>query len=124
MSTRLHLLILSTSVLAACYGGTSEHGYDVVTGGNARQGRVVIRNAGCGSCHTIPGIRAADGLVGPPLFFFSRRTYIAGRLPNTPANLVQWLLDPQRVSPGTAMPNLGLDEQQARDAAAYLYTLH
>jgi cytochrome c1 len=27
------------------------------------------------------------------------------------------------VEPGTAMPTLGLTDQQARDAAAYLYTL-
>lgn len=78
---------------------------------------------GCGSCHTIPGIYTARGLVGPPLMFFSRRTMIAGELPNTPDNLVRWIRDPKLVEPGTAMPDLGLTDREARDVAAYLYTL-
>ena len=40
--------------------------------------------AGCGTCHMIPGIKDAQGLVGPPLIHWSRRTYIAGEAPNTP----------------------------------------
>lgn len=55
--------------------------------------------------------------------FFSRRTYIAGELPNQPENLVRWVSSPESVEPHTAMPNLGLNQQQARDVAAYLYTL-
>jgi cytochrome c1 len=55
--------------------------------------------------------------------YFSRRTYIAGELPNKPENLVRWVTSPQSVEPHTAMPNLGLTTQQARDVAAYLYTL-
>lgn len=62
-------------------------------------------------------------MVGPPLLWFARRTFIAGELPNTPANLIRWVRNPPSVEPGTAMPVLGLDEQQARDVAAYLYTL-
>ena len=34
-----------------------------------------------------------------------------------------WLLDPGAISPGSAMPALGLSEAEARDAAAYLFTL-
>jgi cytochrome c2 len=30
---------------------------------------------------------------------------------------------PQRIVPGNAMPDMGLNERQARDIAAYLYTL-
>jgi cytochrome c1 len=92
-------------------------------GGSATRGAALIVSYRCGSCHTIPGIRAANGVVGPPLFFFSRRTEIAGELPNTPNNLIHWIVDPKSVEPGTAMPALGLDESQARDIAAYLYTL-
>ena len=93
------------------------------TGGNADEGRAVIRTFGCGSCHTIPGIREANGKVAPPLTFFADRTYIAGRVPNTPANLVLWISNPPAIDPRTAMPDLGLSEQQSRDVAAYLYTL-
>lgn len=91
--------------------------------GHPDRGELLIERYGCGRCHTIPGVRAANGVVGPPLFFFSRRTYIAGELPNTPDNLIRWIRDPQSVEPGTAMPRLGVGEQQARDIAAFLYTL-
>lgn len=115
--------ILPVLTAAACTGGRTLSPYHVATGGDARHGREVIQAYGCGACHVIPGIHAADGLVGPPLYFFSRRTMIAGELPNTPDNLVRWIMNPPSVEPGTAMPSLGLTDQQARDAAAYLYTL-
>mgnify|MGYP001544976079 CR=1 FL=1 len=83
----------------------------------------MIEQYGCGSCHTIPGVRNARGLVGPPLLWWSRRTFIAGEVPNTPENLVHWIRSPRSVEAHTAMPTLGLSDQQARDVAAYLYTL-
>jgi cytochrome c1 len=52
-----------------------------------------------------------------------RRIYIAGTLRNTSGNLVRWLRNPQQVLPGNAMPDMGLSEADARDVAAYLYTL-
>lgn len=110
--------------LAGCTGGKAAPVYDPATGGNTLEGKQVIQAYGCGACHTIPGIHAAKGVVGPPLLFMARRTMIAGELPNTPANLVRWIKDPPSVEPGTAMPKLGLSERDARDAAAYLYTLH
>jgi cytochrome c2 len=125
-------LLLSAAVLAcaasglACYGNNPTYAVaysPAVNGGDARRGAQVIESYGCGSCHTIPGIRNADGLVGPPLLWWSRRTFIAGELPNTPENLVHWIQSPQAVEPHTAMPTLGLSDQQARDAAAYLYSL-
>jgi cytochrome c2 len=94
-----------------------------VAGGSAERGRAIIVQSGCGTCHTIPGIPAADGKVGPPLTDFAERAFVAGRLPNTTQNLIRWLREPQRVEPGTAMPDLGLSRQAATDAAAYLYTL-
>ncbi len=97
--------------------------YTIPTGGLAARGESVIVDKSCGSCHTIPGISGARGVVGPPLLFFSRRTMIAGQLPNSPENLIRWVRSPQSVEPDTAMPNLGLTEQEARDVAAYLYQL-
>ncbi len=93
-------------------------------GGDANRGALLVGRYSCGACHQIPGIEGANGLVGPPLATFSRRTMIAGLLPNTPANLVLWLRHPQSVTPGNAMPDLGLTETQARDIAAYLYAKH
>ncbi len=94
-----------------------------LAGGEAERGRAVIRAHGCGACHVIPGIEGAVAWVGPPLMEWARRGYVAGRLPNAPENLVAWLRNPEAISAGSAMPNLGLTEAEARDAAAYLYTL-
>lgn len=69
----------------------------------------------------IPGVENARGEVGPPLTHWAERTSIAGVLPNTPANLVHWIQQPQSILPGNAMPNSGLTSKQARDVAAYLY---
>lgn len=110
-------------ILAGCRGGRYPRAVEIVPGGNARLGASLIEGYRCGACHTIPGIKDADGLVGPPLTLFARRTYIAGELPNTPPNLIRWIRDPPAVEPGTAMPVLGLSRRQAADVAAYLYTL-
>jgi len=116
--------VLLTAAFAGCTGDR-ETGvwYTARTGGVAQRGENVILDKNCGSCHTIPGVSGAHGLVGPPLVFFGRRTFIAGQLPNNPTNLVRWIRAPQSVEADTAMPNLGLTEQQARDVAAYLYEL-
>ena len=79
---------------------------------------------GCGACHIIPGIRGAAGLVGPPLIHWSQRGYIAGEIPNNGPNLVRWIVDPRAIEPKTDMPDLGISESQARDIAAYLFSIH
>lgn len=92
-------------------------------GGNPDAGVALIQKFGCGTCHTIPGIADADGQVGPPLNAIAKRVYLAGKLRNTPDNMIRWLKDPQAVVPGNAMPNMGISQDQARDIAAYLSTL-
>ena len=123
MSARAAAPVLLAALLAGCQGGREPAPRLDGVRGDARQGAALIQRYGCGACHTIPGIHGARGLVGPPLVYFSRRSYIAGELPNSPDNLQRWLLDPPAVEPGTAMPNLGLTPTQARDIAAYLSTL-
>ena len=90
---------------------------------DAKAGAIWISRSGCGSCHQIPGIMHANGLVGPPLIHFSKRTIIAGYLPNTKDNLTRWIQHPQKIAPGNAMPEAGLTERQARDISAYLLGL-
>ena len=90
---------------------------------SAERGKQQIIAYGCGSCHVIPGIGQATGLVGPPLTHFAKRAYIAGEVPNNPEFLTQWIAVPQSIEPGTVMPNLGVSYGKARDIAAYLYTL-
>jgi cytochrome c1 len=94
-----------------------------VAGGDPAAGKRLIVAYGCGACHIVPGVSGANGLVGPPLNHFSRRAYIAGEVPNDADFLVRWIEVPQAIEPGTAMPNLGVTEGQARSIAAYLYTL-
>ena len=118
----LMLLVTCTSLSLACHGETVEAAYDIDNRA-AVAGREVIRDHGCGACHTVPGVPGAVGLVGPPLVAFGRRGYIAGRISNNRANLVRWLIDPRTVDPMTVMPRVGLSDLQARQAAAYLYTL-
>jgi cytochrome c2 len=93
------------------------------TGGDAERGRQAIRQNACPTCHIIPGISEAKGLVGPPLERFAERVYVGGVVPNTPDNLVAWIIDPPSIAPLTAMPPSGVSEAEARDIAAYLYTL-
>lgn len=92
-------------------------------GGDARRGAALLRRHGCTSCHSVGGVPGANSLVGPPLDGVGGRTYVAGVLPNTPDNLVRWIVDPRGVDSLTAMPDVGVTDAQARDIAAYLYTL-
>jgi cytochrome c2 len=111
------------AVLAGCDAGKTERAMNVSTTGDAQHGKQLIGSYGCGACHMIPGVHAARGKVGPPLLFFADRTMIAGELPNTPANLEKWIQHPKEVEPNTAMPELGVQPNEAREIAAYLYTL-
>ena len=82
-----------------------------------------VMSAQCAACHTIPGVPGAFGDIGPSLKGIAKHPQIAGKLPNTNTNMVHWLMHPQQVSPGTAMPELGLTPAQAGKIAAYLATL-
>ena len=119
MSRPLLLLLVGA---VACGGGEPSSGRMVAsTAGDPVAGKAAIAKYGCGSCHVIPGVERARGLVGPPLTDFAWRAYIAGRAYNTPANLEAWIRMPDSVEPGTAMPTLGVSQEDARNIAAYLY---
>lgn len=90
---------------------------------DAVAGRGLLLEHGCAACHDIPGLRHPTTHVGPSLAGLADRAYLAGQLPNTPDHLVAWIVDPQALVPGTAMPTLGVSEGEARDMAAYLATL-
>jgi cytochrome c len=100
-----------------------ERAATLTSGGDARSGKNEIRKYGCITCHEIPGVAGARGLIGPSLDRIDERYYIAGELPNTPGNLMLWIQHPRQVEPHTAMPEMGVTEQDSRDIAAYLYTL-
>lgn len=105
--------------LAGCDAGAPQG--EVAEG--AARGRAVIASVGCGACHNIPGVAGAAGVVGPSLRDFAGRTLIAGVHVNEPEVLASWVRDAPKLSPWTAMPAMPISEQEARDVAAYLYTL-
>jgi cytochrome c2 len=111
---------LCLALLAAC--GEQEKALQVA-GGDAATGKRLVTQYQCGACHAIPDVQGAGGEAGPPLEGFGRKSYIAGRIPNQPAQLVAWLRDPPAMKPGTAMPAMGLTEEEARHMAAFLVTL-
>ena len=86
----------------------------------AQHGRELLARYHCGSCHTIPGVSAAQGQVTTSLVAYGRRSYIAGRVANESGTLARWIADPASVVPGTLMPNMGVSADDARDMAIYL----
>lgn len=78
---------------------------------------------GCPTCHVIPKVPGAVGKVGPSLDTLSQRSYLAGSLQNTPENLIRWIMHPQKYRPGTAMPEMGVTEQDARTIASFLESI-
>jgi mono/diheme cytochrome c family protein/cytochrome c2 len=90
---------------------------------SVERGRVAMRQYICVTCHEIPGIVGPNAPVGPTLEGIANRAFLAGLLPNTPENMERWLREPHRVNPDSAMPNLGVTAQDARDMTAFLQTL-
>lgn len=113
------------TLASACSGASKADAREAaaLTGGDPARGPDLMRKYGCQSCHTVPGVVGANGLVGPPLAGIASRSYIAGVLPNAPDNMLAWIRDPKSVDPKTAMPNVGVTPSDARHIAAYLYTL-
>jgi sulfur-oxidizing protein SoxX len=114
------ILVLAT-LIGACAEKTAPP--RDLSGADPAAGLALIKAEGCAACHQIPGVAWPRGAVGGPLKGFANRGLIAGRLPNQPDTLVQWLRDAPALAPDTAMPATDLDPAQARDVAAYLYTL-
>lgn len=116
------MFVAAAALLACACHPVSEDKLGPYTG-DARRGRQLADEFGCGACHVIPGIAGARGEAGPSLRRMGRRGYIAGRAPNTEEAMLRFLLAPESVAPGTAMPAVGLTRVQARDIAAFLRTL-
>lgn len=88
-----------------------------------RRGQEVFLSSSCVMCHAISGTPAGSR-IGPDLTHLaSRRTIAAGTLPNTRGNLAGWILDPQRIKPGTRMPPSRLEPSDLHALLAYLESL-
>jgi cytochrome c len=122
-SVRSKLCALLLAALWSCQKQQIQQAAAHLSGGDPERGRGKILYYGCPSCHVIPGVTGANGLVGPPLAGIANRVYIAGVLPNNPDNMVRWIQHPKQVDEKTAMPELNVTNSDARDIAGYLYTL-
>jgi mono/diheme cytochrome c family protein len=85
-----------------------------LTGGDPGRGPEMLRQYGCVACHTVRGVAAPGGLLGPnlsnPEKFLTRN----------PQQLIDFIVNPKATNPKTVMPLTGISEAQARDVAAYL----
>ena len=80
----------------------------------ARGKQLFYSKYGCHSCH-IADYKTDKGYVGPAL------AGVGNRL--TAAWMYRWLKDPNTLRPGTLMPNLNVQDNEARDLTAFLATL-
>lgn len=108
-------------LLGACKPPAEDSG--ATAGGNPNRGRAIIEATGCAACHVVPGIAWPKGKVGPDLTGFADQTLLAGRFPNQPHLVERWVRDAPSMIPDAAMPAMPISEGEARDVAAYLYTL-
>lgn len=128
MSARRWILIC---VLIAFFGiifVTRSSGFDYargasVTGGDPQAGKQKIVVHDCHSCHVIPGIEGDARLLGPTLDHWSGRDTILDRWPNNSVNLEKWIRHSEQMLPGTTMRMMSVNEQDAKDIAAYLFSI-
>ena len=91
---------------------------------SVEEGREVFLHNACVNCHTVSGTMA-NGRFGPDLTHLaSRDTIASGSVQNTPANLRQWIDNPDSMKPGALMPPMHLNDHDLDAITAYLTTLH
>jgi mono/diheme cytochrome c family protein len=116
MTTTEYQQLAASSAEATCPKPTEAKPYSI------EHVQVMFRQYACDNCHLIDGMVGPRTHVGPSLANWRQRKYIAGILPNSPDNLVRWIMEPQTVSPHTMMPDLDVIEPHARQMARYLMT--
>jgi cytochrome c2 len=122
MRYRINFLVLLPLCAVVC--GCTHGAKIIASSGYSGSVQEKIAHYGCPTCHVIPGIPGAVGKVGPSLDSLAQRSYVAGRLPNSEANLQIWIRHPQSIEPGVAMPEMGVTEDDARQIASFLEQSH
>jgi cytochrome c oxidase subunit II len=86
-------------------------------------GERVFMNGPCSTCHTIRGT-GAHGDTGPDLTHVASRTTLASlAIPNTRADLAEWIRSSQHVKPGNQMPDTRLSGRELGELVDYLEAL-
>lgn len=89
----------------------------------AMKGAQIFESATCANCHAIKGT-TARGNVGPDLtHVFSRTEILAGKLKTDQANLFKWISDPQKIKPGSKMPDFYFGKDSVNAIVYYLTQL-
>jgi cytochrome c len=114
------LTVLGVIVLAACNRAANTDRAHAET--RHAQARALIAEH-CAACHQVPGVAVATGRVGPSLAHIGSQQIIAGYFANSPSTLTDWIVHPQKLLPGNAMPEMGLSRDQAATIVDYLYTV-
>ena len=113
--------MLACASLMACDGPPD--GTPTLSDASVANGLQLVVDKGCAACHTFPDVKWPRGGLGPALEGFGRQGLIAGRLPNQPGMLMQFVRRAPALVPGTAMPAIWMTDEEARDVTAYLLTL-
>jgi cytochrome c oxidase subunit II len=86
----------------------------------AQRGLHVFETGPCALCHSVRGTEASAQVAPDLTHFASRATIAAGTLPNSPGHLAAWIVDPQHIKPGNAMPANSLSPEDLQALVAYL----
>lgn len=116
MTVAEHRELDAASREASCPKPTTVKAY------SRERAQIIFRQYACDNCHMIGGLVGPNTHVGPSLVNWHDRKYIGGILPNTPENLVRWIVAPQSISPHTMMPDLDVIEPHAQHMVRYLMT--
>jgi cytochrome c oxidase subunit 2 len=86
-------------------------------------GQEIFMRSPCPLCHNIQGTDAS-GKTGPDLTHFAgRRSIAAATLPNRRPLLAAWIVDPQHIKPGNAMPMMDIRPGELEPLLDYLESL-
>lgn len=117
---RLDIDATEAADIAAFVGDDAD---EVPIEGNPEAGRALYRDKGCASCHRFDGAGVAEAKLS--LRGTTRAQALAPDLRHTrarvaPHRLVTWLLSPNTIRPGGAMPSVPLSQGEARDLVAFI----
>lgn len=97
---------------------------DEPSGEIERKGLAVFMASECADCHTIRGSSEDDAAEGPDLTHFADRPDLGTTfVPNTRANLADWITDPHEIKPGVKMPGTELSDEELDSLLDYLESL-
>jgi len=72
------IFVACALAICGCDGQQKQTASALTHGGNPDEGRREIEYYGCASCHVVPGVAGAQGLIGPSLKQIENRNYIGG----------------------------------------------